>query len=124
MAQILVVDDDPDIAVLIAHKFREDGHDTVVRADGVSGLAEIRTSHPDLVVLDWMMPGMNGLELCREIRSDTSTATTKVLMLTARGQAHEVDRAVEAGVDAFMQKPFSPRELLARARSLLERTAS
>ncbi len=121
MASILIVDDDPDIALLVSHKLRAAGHDVAVEADGVAGLEAVRRSRPDLVVLDWMMPRMNGLEVCVELRQDPQVATTRVLLLTAKAQEADLERAYASGADDYMQKPFSPRDLAARVDSLLAR---
>lgn len=119
MARILVVEDDRDVAALVEHRLRAAGHDVVVEMDGDGGLAAAKLSPPDLVVLDWMMPRRNGLEVCTELRSDDRFASTKILMLTAKAQELDVERALAAGANDYVVKPFSPRELAARVESLL-----
>lgn len=121
MADVVVVEDDQDIATLVAHKLRTDGHDVVVEHDGQAGLAAVRQLRPTLVVLDWMMPRMSGLEVCQAIRDDPELAGTRVLMLTAKAQEADLERAFAVGVDEFLLKPFSPRELVVRANALLAR---
>ncbi|WP_084124198.1 response regulator transcription factor [Demequina sp. NBRC 110054] len=121
MASILIVDDDPDIALLVSHKLRAAGHDIAVEVDGVAGLEAIRRSHPDLVVLDWMMPRMNGLDVCVEVRNDASISATRILLLTAKAQEADLERAYSSGADEYVQKPFSPRELAAQVEALLAR---
>lgn len=122
MAQILVVEDDPDIAALVAHKLRSAGHDVAVAVDGEAGLAVIRADRPALVVLDWMTPRMNGIEVCEAVRAEPGLAGTRILMLTAKAQEADLERAFAAGADEYMQKPFSTRELVLRAQSLLARS--
>jgi DNA-binding response OmpR family regulator len=119
MARILVVEDDLDVAALVEHRLRAAGHDVQVEADGEAGLAAARLSVPDLMVLDWMMPRRNGLEVCVEVRADDRFVQTKILMLTAKAQELDVERALMAGANDYVVKPFSPRELAARVDSLL-----
>jgi DNA-binding response OmpR family regulator len=116
--RILVVDDDPTVADVVARYLLRDGHDVECVADGRVALARARESPPDLVVLDLMLPGMNGLEVCRRLRE---TSPVPVVMLTALGE--ETDRLVglETGADDYVTKPFSPRELALRVRSVLRR---
>ena len=121
MADVVVVEDDQDIAVLVAHKLRTAGHEVTVESDGQAGLAAIRQVRPALVILDWMMPRMNGLEVCQAVRADPDLAATRILMLTAKAQEHDLERAFDAGADEYLRKPFSTRELVLRATSLLGR---
>ena len=121
MADVVVVEDDADIARLVAHKLRSSGHEVAVEGDGSGGLAAVRAIRPSLVVLDWMLPRMNGLEVCQAIRADPELAGTRVLMLTAKAQEQDLERAFAAGADEYVQKPFSTRELVLRAQSLLAR---
>ena len=118
---ILVVDDDAEIRSLLREYLQKDGYRVTAVADGKAMQAALATSHPDLVVLDLMLPGEDGLSLCRTLRARSSLP---VIMLTARGE--ETDRIVglEMGADDYLAKPFSPRELLARIRSVLRRTRS
>src|SRR5687768_5167245 len=111
---ILVIDDEKDLLELVGYNLKKEHFDVIVTSDGASGL-EIAVKHrPDLIVLDLMMPGMDGLEVCRELRDDSRTARIPIIMLTAR--ATEADRVVglEMGADDYVTKPFSPRELVAR----------
>jgi len=121
MPRILVVEDDRDIADLIAHALTTAGFDTTVFGTGDGVLAHVRSARPDLIVLDRMLPGLDGLEICRQLRADRDTQATPVIMLTAR--AEESDRIVglELGADDYVTKPFSPKELVARVRALLRR---
>lgn len=121
MARILVVEDDPDVLTLVLHKLRRAGHELTSAVDGQSGLAAVRAEHPELVILDWMMPGMTGLEVCLAVRDDPAVSTTRILMLTAKAQAQDVERAFAAGADDYILKPFNSKELLARIDTLLTR---
>jgi DNA-binding response OmpR family regulator len=120
MATVLVVDDEPIVREVVVRYLAREGHRTLEAADGNGARATIERSNPDLVVLDVMLPGTDGLELCRWIRSRSELP---VIMLTARGE--EADRIVglELGADDYVTKPFSPRELAARVRSVLRRVA-
>jgi phosphate regulon transcriptional regulator PhoB len=121
--KILVVDDEADLAELVSYNLKKEGFDVSVAQDGEEALGKIRSDRFDLVVLDLMLPGMQGVELCRIIRKDPRTEGLPVIMLTAKGE--EVDRVLglEMGADDYVSKPFSPRELLARVRAVLRRTA-
>jgi two-component system phosphate regulon response regulator PhoB len=119
--EVLVVEDEPDIQALIVHHLTRDGFRCRTAADGAEALARLRAGVPDLVVLDLMLPGMDGLELTRRVRADPAWAGLPIIMLTAK--ADEVDRIVglELGADDYVAKPFSPKELLARVRAVLRR---
>jgi DNA-binding response OmpR family regulator len=121
MATILVVDDDPIVRDVVVRYLDRDGHRTLVAGDGVRALELLEQERLDLVVLDVMLPGHDGLALCRSIRSRSSLP---VIMLTARGE--EADRIVglELGADDYVSKPFSPRELAARVQAVLRRTSA
>jgi DNA-binding response OmpR family regulator len=121
MSRILVVEDDRDIAHLIAHYLGNAGHEIDVLGNGAEALATVRQRAPDLVVLDRMLPGLDGLEVCRVMRADRALAGVPIIMLTAR--AEESDRIVglELGADDYVTKPFSPKELVARVGALLRR---
>lgn len=121
MATILIADDDEDLNELVAMKLEAAGHTVVSVFDGETALARAVADHPEIVVLDWMLPRRNGLEVCRDIRSDPALTTTRVLMLTARAQEVDVERAFAAGAEEYITKPFSPRELLLRVTALLAR---
>ena len=121
MARVLVVEDDPDIAQLVAHYLTKAGFGADVVSTGRDALAAISTRSHDLLVLDLMLPQVDGLEICRAVRSNDATANLPIIMLTAR--ADESDRIVglELGADDYLAKPFSPNELVARVRALLRR---
>lgn len=117
--KVLVVDDDPTVREVVSRYLCRDGHEVIERSNGVDGLAAALSEHPDLVVLDLMMPGMDGLAVCRELRMHSSVP---VIMLTALGE--ESDRVVglEYGADDYVTKPFSPRELALRVAGVLRRS--
>jgi two-component system, OmpR family, alkaline phosphatase synthesis response regulator PhoP len=121
MTRILVVEDDRDIADLIVHYLEKAGWRTQVFGSGTDALVAARQQPPDCLVLDLMLPGMDGLEVCRALRGDPATSDVPIIMLTAR--AEETDRIVglEIGADDYVAKPFSPNELVARIRALLRR---
>ncbi len=122
MAQsILVVDDEPDIRRLVVLHLEREGFRCRTAGTGPDALREAKAAVPDLVVLDLMLPGLDGLEVCRRLRSEASTAGVPIIMLTAK--ADEVDRVVglEVGADDYVVKPFSPKELVARVRAVLRR---
>lgn len=119
MARILIVEDEPDVLLLLENRVRGAGHDVVSATNGEEGLTLVSTEKPDLVVLDWMMPRRDGIEVCEEIRRSDPDHGTKVLMLTARSQQSDVDRAMAAGADDYIVKPFSSRDLIERISALL-----
>jgi two-component system alkaline phosphatase synthesis response regulator PhoP len=116
--KILVIDDEPKIVEICRDYLKAAGYEVTSAEDGLSGLAAIRRERPDLIVLDLMLPGMDGLELCRQLRRESSVP---VIMLTAR--VDETDKLIglELGADDYITKPFSPRELVARVRTVLRR---
>ncbi len=122
MSRILVVEDSADIADLIRHYLERAGHSVEVTSSGSDVLPRARKSAPDLVVLDLMLPGMDGLLVCQALRHDRSTAGIPVIMLTARGEEADRIRGLELGADDYVTKPFSPKELVARVAALLRRT--
>ena len=120
-AEVLVVEDEPDIRNLIVLHLSREGFRCRTAKSGPEALREARAATPDLVILDLMLPDLDGLEVCRRLRSDAATATIPIIMLTAK--ADEVDRVVglEMGADDYVVKPFSPKELIARVRAVLRR---
>jgi DNA-binding response OmpR family regulator len=119
--RILVVDDEPEAVELVEFNLRQAGYAVVTAADGAETLKKVRSQTPDLIVLDVMLPEMNGFEICKTLRSDPATAKIPVIMLTAK--AAEIDRVLglELGADDYLTKPFSPRELLLRIKKILAR---
>jgi two-component system, OmpR family, response regulator MtrA len=124
MTKILIAEDDDDIRELIVFKLKTAGFDVHGVGDGESAVATAEELLPDLVVLDWMMPRMNGLDACLALRSKPEFRTLPIILLTAKGQEVDIDRGFAAGVDDYIVKPFSPRELLHRIEALLLRTRS
>jgi phosphate regulon transcriptional regulator PhoB len=120
--EVLVVEDEPDIRRLVVLHLERDGFRCRTATTGSDALREVKAAIPDLVVLDLMLPEVDGLEVCRRLRRDTSTAAIPIIMLTAKSD--EVDRIVglEIGADDYVGKPFSPKELVARVRAVLRRT--
>jgi DNA-binding response OmpR family regulator len=119
---ILVVDDDEDVAETIERTLRRAGHVVAVAHRGADALQMARQRHPDLVVLDIMMPGMNGIDVCRHLRANPDLAPAPILFLTARGEIADKIEGFEAGADDYLTKPFDLRELELRVKALLRRT--
>jgi len=121
--KILIVDDEPDIVELVAYNLRREGFDVSPAFDGEEALARIRKEKFDFVILDLMLPGIKGMEICRIMRNDPRTKNIPIIMLTAKGE--EVDKilGLEMGADDYMTKPFSPRELLARIKTVMRRSS-
>jgi len=123
MIRILVVEDDPDISALVERYLRKAGFDVAVKGSGRDALAVIAAQPPDLLVLDLMLPQVDGLEICRVVRSDPKLASIPIIMVTARTEESERIAGLELGADDYLAKPFSPAELVARVRALLRRVA-
>ncbi len=121
MNHVLVAEDDADIADLVRHYLQKAGFDTDVVASGRDVMLRIRQRVPDLIILDVMMPGLDGLEVCRAIRADAATSAIPVIMLTAKGEESDRIVGLELGADDYITKPFSPNEVVARVRALLRR---
>ncbi|MEW1914408.1 response regulator [Kitasatospora sp. NPDC085895] len=121
MASILVADDDSDIRDLVAYKLTQSGHQVTVVDDGLSALKAVREHTVDLALLDIRMPGMSGLDVCRELRATPETESLPVILLTARSQELDIETGFAAGADDYIVKPFSPRELSSRVQAVLAR---
>jgi len=119
---IVIADDDPDIRDLVAFKLEQAGYDVTAVDNGVSALEAIQRRPPDIAVLDVMMPGMSGIDVCRELRGEPATATLPIILLTARAQEGDIETGFGAGADDYVVKPFSPRELVSRVQAVLART--
>lgn len=121
VSRILIVDDEKDIVDLVAYNFEKEGYEVLKAYDGEGALRVVRSKKPDLIVLDLMLPGIQGLEVCKEIRRNAGTAGIPVIMLTARGE--ELDKVIglEVGADDYITKPFSVKELVARVKAVLRR---
>ncbi len=124
MSTIALVDDDRDICLLLELKLRAAGHEVLVEHDGEAGLAMMRDRRPDLVILDWMMPRLSGLEVCLAVRDDAELRELPIILLTAKAQEADVERGLSAGADDYVVKPFSPRELLSRVEARLRRSGT
>lgn len=119
--RLLLVEDDPALAELLEFRFTAEGYAVSVTPDGDEALLLAQEEAPDLVVLDWMVEGTSGIEVCRRLRRDKGTAHVPIIMLTARGAEDDKIRGLETGADDYLTKPFSPRELLARVGAILRR---
>ena len=119
--RLLVVDDEPDILELVQYNLRKAQYDVVCVASGEEALAQVRSAPPDLIVLDLMLPGVDGLEVCKALKRDTRTAAIPIVILTARGEEADIVAGLELGADDYLTKPFSSRVLLARIRAVLRR---
>src|SRR6187399_1637630 len=120
-ATILIVEDEDDVAVLLRYNLEAEGFRVATAASGDEAVERIRDGVPDLILLDWMLPGLSGIELCRRWRSREETARTPIIMLTARGEETERVRGLATGADDYVVKPFSLPELIARIQALLRR---
>jgi len=118
---ILVVEDDADILELIAYNLEAQGYQVLRAGNGENGLRQAREKTPDLVLLDIMLPGIDGLEVCRNLKSDKETASLPIIMLTAKSEDSDVISGLELGADDYITKPFSPNILIARIRAILRR---
>lgn len=122
--KILIVDDEKDLVSLVALHMRTAGYEVFVANDGWAAIDMCKRNKPDLVILDLMLPKLSGWEVCRRLREDDSTKDIAVLMLSARGETDDKIRGFDAGADDYVTKPFSPRELVARVKRVLERSDS
>ncbi|MEW6321403.1 MAG: response regulator transcription factor [Acidobacteriota bacterium] len=123
MSRILVAEDDADIANLVTLYLQKAGFETGVVANGRDVVPRVRQEAPDLLVLDWMLPGLDGLDICRTLRADPRTAGIPIIMLTAKGEESDRIVGLEVGADDYITKPFSPNEVVARIRALLRRAS-
>ena len=122
--RILLIEDDPDVLDLVRYNLNKAGFSVTVARDGLAGLKAARSAPPDVVVLDLMLPEMRGEDVCRELKNDGATAAIPVIMLTAKAQTDDRIAGLELGVDDYVTKPFSPRELILRIEGLLRRARS
>ncbi len=120
-AKLLLVEDDPALAELLEYRFANEGYAVRATPDGDEALLMAAEDVPDLVILDWMIEGTSGIEVCRRLRRDKATAHVPIIMLTARETEDDRIRGLETGADDYLTKPFSPRELLARVAAVLRR---
>ena len=122
-ATILVVEDEPAICELVVLNLQQSGHRPVVASSAEQALALMREALPDMILLDWMLPGMSGVELARRLKADSRTRDIPIIMLTARGDEQDKITGLETGADDYITKPFSPREMIARIKAVLRRRA-
>ena len=119
--KILVVEDEPDILEVMQYNLEREGYKVVACRNGEQGLSRIRTDNPDLVILDLMLPGMDGVEVCRQVKSDPVTRSIPIIMVTAKAAESDIVLGLGIGADDYLGKPFSPRELIARVKVVLRR---
>ena len=119
--RVLLVEDDPGLTELLRYNLEREGLEVLATTDGEEGLALAQEQRPDIIILDWMVPNLSGIEVCRRLRRDPELARIPVLMLTARAEETDRIRGLETGADDYITKPFSPRELIARIRAVLRR---
>ena len=119
---LLIVEDEETLVTLLRYNLKKEGYRIAVAKDGEEALLLAKEETPDLVLLDWMLPLLSGIEVCRRLRRDRETRHVPILMLTARGEEADKIRGLDTGADDYMTKPFSPSELIARIRALLRRT--
>ena len=123
MHKILIVDDEPNILISLEYLMKREGYEVLLARDGDEALAAIRRERPVLVLLDVMIPGRTGFEVCGAVRADESLAATKIVLLTAKGRDTDIAKGMALGATAYVTKPFSTRELAQRVRELLEGAA-
>ena len=122
-ATVLVVEDEPAIQELIAYNLKQAGHQPLRADNAEQALVLVASALPDLVLLDWMLPGLSGVELAKRLRADKRTRAIPIIMLTARSEEQDKLQGLEIGADDYITKPFSPRELNARIKAVLRRRA-
>jgi len=120
-ATIACIEDDPDILELIQYNLVRQGYRVVACSDGIEGLLRARSEEPDLIVLDLMLPGMSGNEICRRLKAEPKTASIPVIIVSAKGEEDDIVTGLDLGAEDYVTKPFGPRELLARVRTALRR---
>lgn len=121
---ILVIEDEEDVTDLIRYHLKKSGFRVLVASDGVSGLKTATSEHPDVIILDLMLPGLNGLEVAKRLRAQDRTRSTPLLILSAKGEPESRIKGLELGADDYLSKPFSPRELTLRIQGLIRRSAA
>ena len=119
--KIVCIEDDPDILELIQYNLARQGYEVVACRDGEEGLARARSEEPDLVLLDLMLPGLDGIEICKRLKADERTSGIPIIIVSAKGEEGDIVTGLDLGADDYVTKPFGPRELLARVRTALRR---
>jgi len=122
--KILVVDDEPDVTDLVAYHLKAKGFHVETLNDATASISKARSSQPDLIILDIMMPDLSGIQVCRILRADPKLARVPIVFLTAKAEAHDRIEGLESGADDYLSKPFSPKELVLRVESILRRVAT
>jgi two-component system phosphate regulon response regulator PhoB len=122
-ATILVVEDEPGIQEVLKFNLGQHGHDVIVANDGEDAMSLLRGALPDLILLDWMLPGMSGIDVAKRVRADSRLRAIPIIMLTARTEERDKVQGLDIGADDYITKPFSPRELMARIKAVLRRRA-
>ncbi|WP_316015833.1 phosphate regulon transcriptional regulator PhoB [Roseobacter sp. HKCCA0434] len=122
MAKVLVVEDEAPLAELLNYNLGKEGFDVILADDGDDALVMVEEDAPDIVLLDWMLPNVSGVEICRQLRARNQTRDIPIIMLTARGEEEDRIRGLQTGADDYLTKPFSMSELVARMRAVLRRT--
>ena len=122
MKNVLIVDDESDLVELVSYNLKKEGFQVATAPDGGAALEKARKKNFDLIILDLMLPGIQGIELCRILRNDPKTERVPIIMLTAKGDEADRIKGLETGADDYMAKPFSPRELVARVKAVLRRS--
>ncbi len=119
--KIVIIEDEPDILEVLSYNLKREGFLVLTAIDGDAGLALIKREKPDLILLDLMLPGMDGVEICSNIKNDTELQNTLVIMVTAKGEESDIVLGLGVGADDYVSKPFSPKELIARVKAVLRR---
>lgn len=120
--RILIVEDEPPLIEMLRYNLESEGFKALVANSGDEGLLQVKEEEPDLILLDWMLPEMSGIDVCRRLRENPATRAIPIIMLTARGEEGDKILGLDSGADDYMVKPFSPKELIARVRALLRRS--
>jgi len=119
--KIVIIEDEPDILDILSFNLKREGYDVYSSSDGIKGLALVNKVVPDLVLLDLMLPGLDGVEICSSIKNTHQTTDTLVVMVTAKGEESDIVLGLGVGADDYVTKPFSPKELVARVKAVLRR---
>jgi len=119
--KIVIIEDEPDILEVLSYNLRREGFEILTSADGIQGLALVKREHPDLVLLDLMLPGIDGVEICTSIKKHPDTQHTLLIMVTAKGEESDIVLGLGVGADDYISKPFSPKELVARVKAVRRR---
>jgi phosphate regulon transcriptional regulator PhoB len=119
--KIVIIEDEPDILEVLSYNLKREGYEILTATDGNHGLALVRKEVPDMVLLDLMLPGMDGVEICSSIKKDPQTQNTLIIMVTAKGEESDIVLGLGVGADDYITKPFSPKELIARVKAVMRR---